>query len=320
MNVVITPKLLQGTVEVPSSKSIGHRDLICAALAEGESLVDNISLSQDIEATCGILCSMGAQIEKMPSPYPGRTAFRVHGGLRKQDGPLTVQANESGSTLRFLIPAALLSGNTVTFHGKGRLAERPLDPYYRIFAEKGISYTAHNGALPLTVQGTLPAGAYSLAGDVSSQFFTGLLMTLPLVQGNSVLRSTTPLESVSYVNMTIDCLRQHGVSIEKDWDGAYQIHGGQSYRSGMYVVEGDYSQAAFWLTAGVLGGTIHCTGLRHQSSQGDEAIVSILRQMGGTIEGKGNLLARQSSLTGRVIDVEDCPDLVPALTVDSSCS
>lgn len=128
--------------------------------------------------------------------------------MKPQGQPLAVDANESGSTLRFLIPVAILSGNKVTFSGKGRLAKRPLTPYYELFDEKGITYETTEGALPLTVSGTLQPGTYSLAGDVSSQFFTGLLMTLPLLDGDSVLRSTTPLESASYVDMTLGCLRQ----------------------------------------------------------------------------------------------------------------
>lgn len=320
MNMIIEPRALQGTVEAPSSKSIGHRDLICAALADGESLVDNLSLSQDIEATCDILQSLGAVITPAASPHPGRAAFRVRGGLAKKDQPLTVSAHESGSTLRFLIPVALLSGNTVTFTGQGKLVSRPLTPYYTLFKEKGIAYQTTAGQLPLTVSGELKPGRYELAGDVSSQFFTGLLLTLPLLPGDSILQSTTPLESASYVDMTIDCLRQHGVVIDKEWDGSYRIQGGQHFQQGTYVVEGDYSQAAFWLSAGALGKAVCCTGLRPQSSQGDEVIVKLIRAMGGIVEGRTELTSCPAPLFGQVIDAEDCPDLVPVLTVLASCA
>lgn len=320
MNVTIKPQALQGTVEAPSSKSIGHRDLICAALADGESLVDNISLSQDIEATCHILNALGAEITPVPSVHPGRSAYRVKGGLQQQSGTLAVDANESGSTLRFLVPVAMVSGNRCTFSGRGRLAKRPLTPYYQLFDEKGLAYDTTDGGLPLTVEGRFTAGTYALRGDVSSQFFTGLLMTLPLLDGDSHLRSTTPLESASYVDMTIDCLSQHGVVIDKEWDGSYRVAGNQSYQPGTYTVEGDYSQAAFWLSAGTLGRAVCCTGLRQNSSQGDEVIVSLIRDMGGQIEGKTELTACPSDLVGRVIDVKDCPDLVPVLTVLASCA
>lgn len=320
MNLVITPKKLQGTVQAPSSKSIGHRELICAALAEGESIVDNISPSQDIEATCRILQALGADINDMPSQYTGRTAYRIRGGLKQQAAPVAADAGESGSTLRFLIPIAVLSGNTAVFHGRGRLAKRPLDPYYAIFDEKGIAYETADGVLPLTVRGAFSPGRYTMPGDVSSQFFTGLLMTLPLLDGDSRLQSTTPLESVSYVDMTIDCLRRYGVDIEKEWNGSYYIRGNQQYRHGNYVVEGDYSQAAFWLAAGTVGRAVCCIGLRPDSLQGDKVIVPIIRAMGGQIEGKTELTACPSELHGRVIDVKDCPDLVPVLAVLATCS
>lgn len=321
MNICITPKALSGTVSVPSSKSIGHRDLICAALAAGESVVDNISVSQDIEATCRVLQAFGANIEEIPSTYPGRTAYRVQGGLRQQKKAVTADCCESGSTLRFLIPVGLLHDQTVTFVGQGKLPKRPLDPYYQIFADHQIAYTLTDGGLPMTVQGRLQPGHYALAGNVSSQFFTGLLLTLPLLDGDSVLESTTTLESLSYVTMTLDCMARHGVQVQWDGKNTFHIPGNQSYRSGAYTVEGDYSQAAFWLSAGLLGNPITCTGLRQHSSQGDEAIVSILQDMGGAVSyTKTGAQAVPSNLVGRTIDVEDCPDLVPVLTVVASCS
>lgn len=315
MNVVLSPNALHGTVQVPSSKSIGHRDLICAALAEGESIVENISPSQDIEATCRILCTLGAVIEKISSDQPGRAAYRIQGGLHKRNLPLRADCSESGSTLRFLIPVGILSGNTITFQGRGRLAQRPLEPYYGIFRQRDIHYQTTGRSLPLTVCGDLTPGRYALPGDVSSQFFTGLLLTLPLIHGDSLLCSTTPLESASYVDMTLSCLQQHGVFIDKERDGSYHIQGHQQYRPGRYTVEGDYSQAAFWLTAGILGKYIRCTGLRRNSLQGDEVILSLIRDMGGRIDDTEAVHAFSSQLRGRTIDVEDCPDLVPILAV-----
>lgn len=320
MNVVLTPTQLHGTVQVPSSKSIGHRDLICAALAEGESIVDNISPSQDIEATCNILRALGAKIEEIQSEPRGRVAYRVHGGLSPQGKDVLADAGESGSTLRFLIPVGIASGNTVTFVGRGRLADRPLTPYYKMFEEQGVHYEMGEKALPLTVNGTLKPEKYALPGNVSSQFFTGLLMTLPLLNGDSLLRSTTPLESASYVNITLDCLAQHGITIEKEWDGSYRIPGNQKYKTGNFSVEGDYSQVAFWLAAGLMGQPVRCTGLRRNSSQGDEAIIDILRSMGGKLVENDYIEARPSALHGQAIDVEDCPDLVPMLTALAAVS
>lgn len=321
MDICITPRALGGTVSIPSSKSIGHRDLICATLAEGESIVENISISQDIEATCRVLQAFGAVIERIPSAYTGRAAYRVIGGLKPQTQPVTADCCESGSTLRFLIPVGMINDQTVTFMGQGKLPKRPLDPYYQIFTDHHIPYTLTDGGLPMTVQGKLQPGHYALAGNVSSQFFTGLLLTLPLLDGDSVLESTTTLESLSYVTMTLDCMARHGVQVQWDGKNTFHIPGNQSYQAGTYTVEGDYSQAAFWLSAGLLGNPITCTGLRQHSSQGDEAIVTILQNMDGTIVGNDSRIqAQPSTMIGTTIDVEDCPDLVPVLAVVASCS
>lgn len=320
MNITIHPSPLHGTIEIPSSKSIGHRHIICAALANGESIVDNVSPSEDIEATCRVLEELGVSITKNPSTHTGRTTYTISGGIQPLSHAITADAGESGSTLRFLIPPSLLSHQSITFTGRGRLVSRPLTPYYDLFDEKGISYETTDGRLPLTVQGNLTSGKYELAGDVSSQFFSGLLFALPLLDGDSHLMSTTPLESASYVDMTLQCLHQHGIIIEKERDGFYSIPGKQQYHEGTYTVEGDYSQAAFWLAAGIIGRAICCTGLNPHSLQGDRVITDLIRSMGGRIEGETELTAHPSTLSGIVIDVEDCPDLVPILAVLASCS
>lgn len=316
MNICITPHPFGGILAVPSSKSLGHRDLICAALAEGESLVEHISASEDIDATCRVLRCFGAEIEEVADILPGRISYRIQGGIRKGCTPVTADCGESGSTLRFLIPLGLLTGRSVTYIGRGRLVSRPLQPYYAIFRSRHIAYqTADGGGLPLTVTGTLSPGAYTLPGNVSSQFFTGLLLTLPLLAGDSSLYSSTTLKSASYVGLTLDTMARHGVHIEEEKPGVYQIAGGQSYRPGQYEVEGDYSQAAFWLAAGCLGHDVKLTGLRRHSAQGDEVIIDIIRRMGGRIDEQDGLTARPSSLKGTIIDAGDCPDLVPVLTV-----
>lgn len=320
MNITINPRTLSGPISVPSSKSMTHRELICAALTAGESVVDNVSLSNDITATISCMEAMGAHFVEIPSAYEGRHAYRVTGGVSPKGHPLTVDAGESGSTLRFLIPIAAYSGNTVTFEGHGRLVDRPLTPYYMIFDEKGVDY-ATDGRLPFTVSGTLPAGLYRMPGNVSSQFFTGLLFVLPLLAEDSILESSTPLESASYIDMTLECMARHGVHIEQTAPGRYEIAGRQAYTAGDFDVEGDYSQAAFWLVAGILGGGITVKGLSESSTQGDRVIVDILRRMGAAIERKGNeITAHPSKTHGTVIDAEDCPDLVPALAALAAVS
>ena len=264
----------------------------------------------------------GAEIEEVADILPGRISYRIQGDIRKGCTPVTADCGESGSTLRFLIPLGLLTGRSVTYIGRGRLVSRPLQPYYAIFRSRHIAYqTADGGGLPLTVTGTLSPGAYTLPGNVSSQFFTGLLLTLPLLAGDSSLYSSTTLESASYVGLTLDTMARHGVHIEEEKPGVYQIAGGQSYRPGQYEVEGDYSQAAFWLTAGMLGRTINLLGMDPDSLQGDRAIIPILQRMGGQVVFEGEkLVSRPAVLLGTTIDGGDCPDIIPVLTVAAALS
>lgn len=318
MHITITPTPLSGVLRVPSSKSMTHRELIAAALAQGETTLSGVTPSQDIEATVRILSLMGAHFTE-EATEDGLT-FHISGGLSPQKGRLEADAGESGSTLRFLIPLGLISGNVIRYVGHGRLSERPLTPYYGIFDEKSISFDNRSG-LPLTVKGQLSGGRYALPGDVSSQFFTGLLFALPLAADDSILISTTTLESKSYVDMTLDTLARHGITIHEKSPELYEIPGGQSYRSGTFAVEGDYSQAAFWLVAGLSGKEITLKGLSRASKQGDKAILGILRAMGGDItEAKGLVSAKPSKTHGTTIDAEDCPDLVPALAALAAVS
>lgn len=320
MDIRIIPRALAGTVQAPSSKSMTHRELICAALAAGESVVDNVSPSKDIKATIRCMAALGARIEETASAFPGRRAYRTAGGLAKRDGPVTCACGESGSTLRFLIPIGLYSGNCCVFTGEGRLGERPLAPYFRLFDEKGIGYAAADG-LPLTAEGALAPGRYVLPGDVSSQFFSGLLFVLPLLSGDSELLAATPIESESYIRMTVDSMARHGVCVDAEGGGRWRVPGGQRYRPGRFTVEGDWSQGAFWLAAGLTGGTVTVTGLPVSSSQGDRVVADILRRMGGALaETEDGLAASASETTGTVIDAEDCPDLVPVLTALAAVS
>lgn len=318
MKITIHPGPLSGTIRVPSSKSMTHREIIAAALAEGETEVTGVTWSEDIEATVRILSLLGAHIEKKEEE--GSITLSIRGGLKQQEGILHADAGESGSTLRFLIPLGLASGNHVTYTGHGRLSERPLTPYYDMFDRKHISYQT-KGGLPLEVSGQLTGGVYELPGDVSSQFFTGLLFALPLAEEDSILESTTPLESKSYVDMTLDTLFRHGIEVREKGRGLYEIPGWQCYKNGTFAVEGDYSQAAFWLTAALAGGRITLTGLSDTSLQGDKAIVTLLKDMGGHIEKEGGgLSAETGSLHGITMDAENVPDLVPAFAAIAAVS
>lgn len=272
-------------------------------------------MSEDITATCDIMEKLGVKITR----YTDKLEIEGSGILELKDTEL--QCNESGSTLRFLIPVSMLTGEKVTFQGKGKLAQRPLNSYYEIFDAQGIIYTTENGGLPLTVEGKLKPGTYELRGDISSQFVTGLLYALPLLEGDSTIVITTEMESKGYIDLTLDVLKQFGVEIENRNYREFFIRGNQSYNSMNYRVEGDFSQVAFWLAAGVFGGEIQCMDMREASLQGDKVIVDIIKAMGGDVRYEDDILvAKKSKLKGTVIDASQCPDLVPMAAVIGAVS
>ncbi len=275
MNLTITPVKLSGTVTPPPSKSQAHRLLICAALAGEGSIIHNLADSQDIRATRRCLAELTADRRTLPE----------------------LDCGESGSTLRFLIPLALALRGGGIFTGHGRLMERPQKPYFDLFEEKGVRYEQKDGVL--AVKGRLTPGEYRLPGNVSSQFFTGLLLALPLLDGPSAIIPTTPLESEGYIGMTLDAMREFGVDIAstRSLPPHYLISGGQKYRGAEVTVEGDWSQAAFWYAANCLGCTVDVRGVSQYSTQGDRVIESCcleLSQPGDT-----------------EIDMSGCPDLAP---------
>ncbi|EGO65177.1 3-phosphoshikimate 1-carboxyvinyltransferase, partial [Acetonema longum] len=227
---------------------------------------------------------------------------------------------ESGSTLRFLIPLALLGEQKVTFHGRGRLAQRPLDEYAAICRRQGLLWES-GGGLPLTVQGRLQPGRFMLRGDISSQFLSGLLFALPLLAGDSEIHITTPLESKGYVDLTLAALADHGVTVSHREYREFHIRGGQTYQPRNSAVEGDFSQAAFWLVAGTIGAAVNCHALAAASLQGDKAVIELLNAAGGAIRWTEGICTASPAVTyGTVIDAADCPDLVPVLAVMASVS
>lgn len=319
--VLIAPTKFNGKIHIPSSKSMGHREIICAGLAQGTSVIDNISMSKDIEATCRCLQALGVQIENVPSRFAGRTALRVTGSGKLTAAESGADCGESGSTLRFIIPLAALLGQPFTLTGHGRLVSRPLQAYYDIFDSQQLGYSTENGQLPLTVNGHLQSGQYQLPGDVSSQYVSGLLFALPLLEGDSVLEITSPLESASYVNLTLSCLAKYGIKIENEEHRLYKIPGRQKYQPQNSNVEGDWSQAAFWLVAGTLGRQVSSTGLTADSLQGDRAVLNIMQRMGAKLtQEQDAVTAEQSTTAGCVIDAADCPDIIPVLTVLAAVS
>ena len=301
MDLTIYPSKLAGEVTPPSSKSQAHRALIAAALGGGISTISNLADSQDIQATRRCLSALGALVEDL-----GPGTLRVHGRGNSipQAGPFpTLDCGESGSTLRFLIPVALLVQGQAAFTGRGRLMERPLAPYEDLFRGKGIGWSMEHGVLTLdSGRGydrlALDPGEYRLPGDVSSQFITGLLFALPLLEGDSDLLLTAPLESRGYVDLTLDVLDRFGVVAEPRENG-FHIPSGQMYQARDLAVEADWSQAAFWYAANHLGGQVDILGMDPASRQGDREIAAYSR-----------MLARSGQVE---LDVSQCPDLAPPL-------
>lgn len=226
-----------------------------------------------------------------------------------------LDCGESGSTLRFLLPVAGALGRSAVFKGQGRLPERPLRILLEELEQHGCTVSSEQ--LPVEISGKLYSGRYTLPGNISSQFITGLLFALPLLEKNSEIRLTTHLESESYVNMTLHTLETFGIRVDKTEIDGYQIYGRQSYRSpGMVPVQGDWSNAAFWLTAGAISGSITCQGLDLLSPQGDKAILPLLEAFGAETKTIANeITVSAGTLTGRKIDVSQIPDLLPILCV-----
>lgn len=294
--VKITPKKIKGKVCAPPSKSAAHRAVLCAALCGGVSTISNLSYSQDILATLSAAESLGAKTMK------NGTNAMINGVSKgnKLDGVL-IDCNESGSTLRFIIPIALAIGGKFCVTGRGRLLERPLDDYYKIFDKQGISYKKVEDRIYF--EGKLTGGVYELSGNVSSQYITGLLFALPLLQEDSEIVITTPLESAGYINMTLEALSRCGICIETSEDlRHFNIKGNQEYKPCDYTVEGDYSQAAFYYVANAIGNDVEILGLSQDSTQGDKAILDVIKIM-HTQKGE------------RTIDVSQMPDLVPIMSV-----
>lgn len=294
MDLRLIPARLSGCLDVPSSKSMSHRMVIGGALAGiqtgEESIVENLSLSEDISATLKAVEALGARWT-----LAGDRAV-LGGGYAGAENPL-LDCSESGSTLRFLIPVALALKGEASFTGRGRLMERPLTPYFQLFEQKGIRYS-WTGAV-LTASGALTGGTFQLSGAVSSQFVTGLLFALPLLEGESEILITDRLSSRSYVDMTLQALGAFGITIQNDGYRRFRIPGGQQYRARKLKVEGDYSQAAFFLAANSIGSSVELRGLDPNSLQGDRAAAEIL----GRYPQPGRLL----------VDADEIPDLIPAL-------
>lgn len=295
-NILIKPTKLSGEVMIPPSKSMAHRAIICAALSNGKSVIDNIDLSDDIRATINAVKNMGADISIKDRRVEICGIFK---NPVKDD--FVIDCNESGSTLRFFVPITMLFDVKKTFIGKGNLGKRPLDVFYNIFDKQGIEYSYAKDILNLSIKGKLKPDVFKVRGDISSQFITGLLFALPLLNDDSKIIITSKLESKSYLDLTLSMLDKFGIKIENKDYKEFIIKGNQEYKAMNYVVEGDYSQAAFFLSANYLGNDIDIKGLDENSLQGDKEILKWLEVL--------------KNDKNKIIDATNCPDIIPILTV-----
>jgi len=322
MDVTIIPHHLDGSVAALPSKSMAHRLMILAALSQGITDFVCPSLSEDVKATLRCLKAIGAPA--MGTRDGLRMVPVTVGGVRRN---AQLDVGESGSTLRFLLPILAALGRGATFVGHGRLAERPLSPLDEQLELHGVTLSAR-GSFPLVVGGTLSGGDFQLPGNVSSQFVSGLLMAGPLLEGGVRIAVSEHVESKGYIDLTIDALARFGVRVDErraKIDGTsclvFQVpEGSRLVTPGTCVVEGDWSNAAFWLAAGALGSQpLSVTGLDLSSRQGDRAIMAALAMMGARMgRSSGIVAASREALHGRDIDVSGIPDLVPPLAAVAS--
>ena len=286
----INPSKIYGEVYAPTSKSVAHRLLICSALSEGVSVIDSITFSEDILATLDCIKEMGGEYVIDGNKITMKGISSV-----VQTEEKTFDCRESGSTLRFFIPLLLLSETKQHFVGKGRLLERPQSVYEKICNEKGLCFSLSD---KLTVKGKLSGGNYYVEGNISSQFITGLLFALSLCETDSRIYITSPLESRSYINLTISAMEEFGVSVVWEDEFVLYIKGNQKYENKNVIVEGDYSGSAFLDAFNVIGGKVNVLGLNDNSLQGDKIYKHYYKLL---------------SYGSPRLDLSDCPDLAPIL-------
>ena len=291
MNFEIKKGKASGTVVAPPSKSMAHRLLICAALAEGESYVRGISKCDDVTATVNCLKAIGVKINN------DGDGVRIKGiSAERISASSPLPCNESGSTLRFMIPIAALSDSITVFNGAESLMSRPMGVYKKLFDERGLTFASDKSTI--AIKGKLTGGVFTLAGNVSSQFISGLLFALPLANGDSVIKITPPLESRSYIELTISALKEFGISVRWNDEYTLEIAGNQKYKPTEVTVEGDYSGSAFLEALNLFGSEVNIEGLKDDSIQGDRIYRKYFEMLNMGVPS---------------IHIGDCPDLGPIL-------
>lgn len=303
MKIIKSDKLV-GELSPPPSKSVLHRYIIASSLAKGVSKIENISFSEDIIATIEAMKKLGANIEQKENYLliDGSDTFK---NLNEN---IEIDCNESGSTLRFLFPLSIVEENKVLFKGRGKLFKRPMTPYFENFEKYKIkhSYIDENKIL---LEGKLKAGIYEIDGNISSQFITGLLFSLPLLEGESKIIINGKLESSNYIDISLDCLSKFGIKIINNSYQEFIIGGNQSYKVGNYRTEADYSQAAFFLVANAIGSKIKINDLSQNSLQGDKKIIDYISE-----------IDNWNSKDTLVLDGSETPDIIPILSLKAAVS
>ncbi len=312
MKVLINPAKLCGTISAIPSKSDAHRLLILAALSAGETRILMPQRSEDIDATIVCLRALGATIEMMPE------GVRVRGITKAAENPL-LDCGESGSTFRFMLPVAAALCENARFTGGGRLPERPIGELMQAMQSHGVSFSSDR--LPFSIQGRMTGGEFSLPGNVSSQYLTGLLLALPMLAEPAQITLTTRLESAAYVDITLHDLRHFGVEVLEN-EGTYTLAAKRRPRSPVELrVDGDWSNASFFLAAGALGAPVCVRGLDRESPQGDKAILGALAAFGARVTASLDAIwVSPAPLNGCEIDVGETPDLLPILAVLGACA
>lgn len=313
MELTLSPRPIGGRIPAIASKSQAHRLMICAALADRATKITCAETSADMDATARALAALGADFSYLNGAY---TVYP----MEMPRGDAVLDCGESGSTLRFLLPVVGALGVSATFLLRGRLAERPLSPLWEAMEAHGCRLS-HPTADTVRCEGRLNGGHWEIAGNVSSQFISGLLLALPLTGEKSDIMLTTPLESAGYTDLTVQALRQFGIGAERTETGWY-LPQGQGYRScGKAAVEGDWSNAAFWLCAGAISDPVTVENLSLSSAQGDREILAVLKQFGAEVTVCGDsVTVSPGDLHAIELDARHIPDLVPPIALVAACA
>jgi len=310
MERYLEPSIIKGTIKAPASKSMTQRAIAAALLADGQSIIHNPSYCDDSLAAMSIAVGLGARVE------PQVNELKINGSAILKEPKLN--CGESGLAIRMFSPIAALYPAEIKMVGSNSLKKRPMFMIEEALNQLGVKCTSSGGFLPLTIEGPIVGGFCEIDGSVSSQLLTGLLMALPLATGNSEIRVNN-LKSKPYIDMTIQILKSFGITVENKDYNLFRIKGNQKYVPHSYIVEGDWSGAAFLLVAGAINGQLSVSGLRSDSMQSDKSIVNALEKAGAhIISGEDQIDITRSELKAFEFDATESPDLFPPLVALAS--